>query len=274
MLTQRSGLVGASSSTRVAIWCPTSRSAQRSGMQMDSEHSADQVGAGSADPVQAFAELGKIVLGEPLDDTLRQVAVLAKQTIPGAQDVSVTLMENDKPRTVVFTGPLAVQLDERQYEAGFGPCLDAAVSGQTITVDNQQPAASAYPDFSAVARRAGIPHTLSVGLPVAQRVIGGLNIYGSDALPFDDAAVQVGETFASYAAVAIANAALYNSSADLARHMQIAMKSRAIIEQAKMEREHCDADQAFAILIRTSQTRNVKLRDIAATIATSTQREA
>jgi hypothetical protein len=99
-------------------------------MQMDSEQPADQTSRGSADPVQAFAELSKIVLGEPLDGTLRQVAVLAKQTIPGAQDVSVTLMENDKPRTVVFTGPLAVQLDERQYETGFGLCLDAAVSGQ------------------------------------------------------------------------------------------------------------------------------------------------
>ena len=177
----------------------------------------------------------------------------------------------------MFTGQLAVQLDERQYETGFGPCLDAAVSGQTITVDNQEPTVSAYPDFSAVARRAGILHTVSVGLPVAQRVIGGLNIYGSDELPFDDAAIEVGETFASYAAVAVANASLYNSSADLARHMQLAMKSRSVIEQAKgiiMEREHCDADQAFAILTRTSQTQNVKLRVIAETIATSTQQEA
>jgi hypothetical protein len=52
------------------------------------------------------------VLGEPLDVTLRQVAELAKQTIPGVQNVSVTLMANDKQRTVVFTGTLAVQLDE------------------------------------------------------------------------------------------------------------------------------------------------------------------
>jgi GAF domain-containing protein len=243
---------------------------------MDSSQQLDQEGrAGHPGSAGAFAELAKIVLGEPLDVTLRQVAELAKQTIPGVEDVSVTLMENDKPRTVVFTGPLAVQLDERQYEAGFGPCLDAAVTGNTITVDNQEAATTPYPDFSAVARRASIAHTVSVGLPVAQYVIGGLNIYGSDALPFEQPVVELAEAFAGYAAVAVANAARYSSAEDMAQQMRMAMKSRAVIEQAKgiiMAREHCDPQQAFTILTRTSQTRNVKLRDIAEDIVDASHR--
>ena len=242
---------------------------------MDSSQQLEQVGRASPDPAAAFAELAKIVLGEPLDVSLRQVAELAKQTVPGVEDVSVTLMENDKPRTVVFTGPLAVQLDERQYETGFGPCLDAATTGNTITVDNQELATTAYPDFSPVARSAGILHTVSVGLPLAQRVIGGLNIYGSDALPFAQPVVELAEAFAGYAAVAVANAARYSSADEMAEQMRMAMKSRAVIEQAKgiiMARDHCDPDQAFAILTRTSQTRNVKLRIIAEDIVASTHR--
>src|SRR5919107_3590315 len=151
---------------------------------MDLLRQLEQVGRASPDPARAFAELAKIVLGEPLDVSLRQVAELAKQTIPGVEDVSVTLMENDKPRTGVFTGPLAVQLDERQYDSGFGPCLDAATTGNTITDDNQQSATTAYPDFSPVARRAGILHTVSVGLPLAQRVIGGRNLSRPRGRPF------------------------------------------------------------------------------------------
>ena len=242
---------------------------------MDSLQQLEQVGRASPDPAAAFAELAKIVLGEPLDVSLRQVAELAKQTVPGVEDVSVTLMENDKPRTVVFTGPLAVQLDERQYETGFGPCLDAAATGNTITVDNQELATTAYPDFSPVARSAGILHTVSVGLPLAQRVIGGLNIYGSDALPFAQPVVELAEAFAGYAAVAVANAARYSSADEMAEQMRMAMKSRAVIEQAKgiiMARDNCDPDQAFAILTRTSQTRNVKLRIIAEDIVASTHR--
>lgn len=228
------------------------------------------------DPTRAFAELANIVIGaEPLEATLRQIAQLAKDNIQGVQEASVTLMdENDKALTVVFTGALAVQLDERQYEAGYGPCLDAAMSGQCITVDNQKPATSAYPAFSAAALRAGIPHTVSVGMPVAQRVIGGLNLYGSAALPFEHTTVDLAQTFAGYAAVAMANAALYANTADLANQMRTAMQSRAVIEQAKgiiMAREHCSADDAFALLTRTSQHRNKKLRDIAAATVASTK---
>jgi GAF domain-containing protein len=226
------------------------------------------------DPMRAFAELSKIVLGaERLNPTLQRIAQLAKDTIGGLDEASITLMENDRASTVVFTGPLAVHLDERQYEAGFGPCLDAAVSGETIVVNSQDPGSSAYPEFSRAAQRVGIAHTVSVGLPVAQRVIGGLNLYGSTELPFDDNAVGLAGTYASYAAVAVANAALYSSTADLARHMQAAMQSRAGIEQAKgiiMAQQRCSPEEAFAVLVRTSQHRNIKLRDLAQSIITST----
>lgn len=57
--------------------------------------------------------------------------------------------------------------------------------------------------------------------------------------------------------------------ADLARQvdgLRTAMESRAGIEQAKgalMALHGCDADDAFAILVRESQKRHMKLHDIA-----------
>src|SRR3954470_12278023 len=80
------------------------------------------------EPQKAFEELSKLVLGEQsLTAVLQRVAELAKTTIPDVHEVSVTLMKDSQDaETVVFTGSLADQLDERQYEAGFGPCMDAA----------------------------------------------------------------------------------------------------------------------------------------------------
>src|SRR3954471_2914441 len=105
------------------------------------------------DPRAAFAELSKIMLdAQPLSQTLTRVADLAKETIPGAVDVSVTLIQDGKAFSVAFTGPLAAQFDERQYEAGFGPCMDAALSGRTVTIDDTA-ASDAYPDFGRVAQR-------------------------------------------------------------------------------------------------------------------------
>lgn len=226
------------------------------------------------DPQSAFAELSKIMLGDqPLSATLQRVAELARQTIPEVDQASVTLMDGTRPRTVVFTGSLAVQLDERQYELGFGPCTDAAISGHTIVVDHDDPA-SAYPDFSALCRQAGVRHTVSVGLPVPQRTIGALNLYGCVVEPIGRSAVALAEAFASYAAVAVANAALYSTTADLARNMQLAVQSRTVIDQAKgilMARGHYSADTAFDTLVRASQQQNRKLRDVAQSVVDGVQ---
>jgi AmiR/NasT family two-component response regulator len=81
--------------------------------------------------------------------------------------------------------------------------------------------------------------------------------------------VELAETFATYAAVAVANAALYTSTAALASQMQQAVKSRAVIDQAKgilMAQHRYSGDEAFAGLVRLSQQRNIKLRDVAQSI--------
>ncbi|MGH8891430.1 MAG: GAF and ANTAR domain-containing protein [Acidothermaceae bacterium] len=224
------------------------------------------------DPAEAFSQLGRIVLGEDsLDTVLDRVAQLARGTIPGVAAVSVTLIHGDHANTAAFAGEIANQLDERQYEEGYGPCLDAARTGKVVVVtemaDEQR-----WPKFSPHAVRHGVRSSLSVGLPVREQVIGALNIYAYAPDNFDADAVELARTFASYAAVALANASLYTSTAELAGQLQQAMESRAAIEQAKgiiMGQLRCDAEAAFAVLIARSQHQNRKLRDIAIEVITA-----
>jgi GAF domain-containing protein len=225
------------------------------------------------DPPVAFAELSKIVHGaEPLNVTLERIAVLARATMPEVDEVSMTLLEDGKAKTAVFTGPLAIQLDECQYDTGFGPCLDASVSGQTIVVDTSD-TDGAYPDFAEAARRCGVTHSVSVGLPVPERLVGAMNLYASTDQPLEGETVTVAETFAGYAAVAMANAALYTSTAELVKQLHTAMQTRAVIEQAKgilMAKHRYSGERAFRDLARASQHSNGKLRDIAQGIVDST----
>ena len=88
-----------------------------------------------------LAELSRIALADDgLTAALRRITDIAQRTVAQADDVSVTLVdEQGKGKTVAFSGELAVHLDERQYENGFGPCLDAAVTGQTVVVDAADP---------------------------------------------------------------------------------------------------------------------------------------
>jgi AmiR/NasT family two-component response regulator len=62
---------------------------------------------------------------------------------------------------------------------------------------------------------------------------------------------------------------LYETTRQLAENLDLAMQSRAAIEQAKgilMSQRRCDASAAFDILAAASQRSNRKLRDIAQAI--------
>jgi GAF domain-containing protein len=221
------------------------------------------------DRTEAFGRLGRIKLSQTdLTGVLRTIADVAVRTIPGAAEASVTLVRGSDAHTAAFTGGLARDLDEAQYEAGYGPCLDASATSATFSVPRTA-TETRWPKWAAEAAGRGVSSVLSIGLPIQEAVTGALNIYGHEPDVFDDDAVMLAQTFAGYAAVALANATLYDATANLAQHLQTAMDSRAVIEQAKgiiMGERRCTADEAYRILDKASQDGNRRLRDVAAAL--------
>ncbi|MEU4557970.1 GAF and ANTAR domain-containing protein [Actinoplanes sp. NPDC023936] len=228
-----------------------------------------------ADPTAALHELGRIALSDTdLEGVLDQVATLAKRAVPGAFEVSLTLIRSPGPRTVACTGDAALWIDKWQYENDSGPCLAAAIARTTLLVDDVR-AEHRWPGWQHHAGSVGVHSVLSVGLPIHETVTGALNIYATTARAFGADSLLLAETFAGYAAVCLANACLYDTTAALARQMQLALASRAVIEQAKgiiMSQRRCTADEAFTILAKASQTANRKLRDVAATLVEQASR--
>jgi GAF domain-containing protein len=226
----------------------------------------------SLEPRVAFAELGQLKLGEnDLQAVLGRVAELARQTLPAAAAASVTLVSASRAYTAAFAGQLAMDLDETQYQEGYGPCLEIAQSSGTVIVADMS-AETRWPAFAQRALDAGVRASMSVALPLQEAVLGALNIYGTEPGVFDQDAVDMARTFAGYAAVAIANAHLYEATATLAENMRRAMETRAVIEQAKgiiVAQQHCTPEQAFELLTRLSQTTHRKLRDCAADLVSS-----
>lgn len=221
--------------------------------------------ASSPSPTVALAELGRISLAESnLGQVLDRVSELAKGTVAGAAEVSITLL-GDRPQTAAYTGDLALRLDQHQYEVGYGPSLDAAQAGATRHVSDMT-TEDRWPMFSRHAMEHGVFSSLSVALPISQTAPGGLNLYGISPGAFDEHSISVAQAFASYASVTVANAHAYANSQAVAKQMQDAMASRAVIEQAKgilMAQTGFDAEEAFGLLSMRSQNSNRKVRDIA-----------
>jgi GAF domain-containing protein len=222
-----------------------------------------------APPTDPFAELGRIKFNETtFGGVLTRVTDLATRTIPGAGQVSITLVGTGGAHTAAYTGPLALTLDEMQYRCGQGPCLTAALRNATMHVPDMA-AETRWPHWTGEAVTAGAHSSLSIGLPMHEEVTGALNVYATRRGAFSEDAVLLAQTFAEFAAVAMSNAHLYETQVTLAQHMRAAMESRAVIEQAKgivMAERRCTADEAFATLTKVSQDSNHKVRDVAAAL--------
>jgi GAF domain-containing protein len=215
---------------------------------------------------EGFIALGQFVVGEvAVGETLRQVAELTTQAIPGATFAGITLLSETGPTTAVFTHPAAPEIDQAQYDAGEGPCLEAYRTGEVHRIDSTADD-ERWPTFSRVALQHDILSTLSVPMVAAGRVTGALNLYSLAVEGFSDDDTRLALVLARQAAVVMANAQAYWQLFDINENLQQALVSRAVIEQAKgilMSQSRIPADEAFAILTRASQRENRKLRDIA-----------
>jgi len=217
---------------------------------------------------EALERLGKLSLRElSMESLLQEVAALAKAVMPGNPEASVTLVVKGRPTTVVSTGQLAVDLDENQYEHGYGPCLHAARTGELTEIADTR-TDDRWPDYLPGAVERGILSSLSVPLTIDEdgQVSGALNVYAREPHAFDEDSRSVATRFGPYATAATGNLYAYQSTRDLANNLQVALESRAVIDQAKgvlIERYKVTPDQAFQLLAQASMHANRKLHDIA-----------
>jgi len=216
-------------------------------------------------PSTLSALLGIRLAGTSLSGVLDQLVRIARDALDSADEVSITLVRGEKPWTAAYTGQLALDADEMQYERGYGPCVDAGVTGTLLHVLDMRHE-TRWPDYAAAVVPRGVLSSLSVPLPVQTEVVGALNCYSRTPKAFTDEHVEVAVELAAHVAGAVANAVSHDQQATLAEQMRNAMATRAVIEQAKgilMRDNHCTADEAFAMLSTASQRSNRKLRDIA-----------
>ena len=214
----------------------------------------------------AFEQLGRIALAEhTMESVLQLVCQLTTEVMPGDVAASISVISGERMETPVFAGQLALDLDERQYRQGDGPCLQAAKTGQPVEVSDTR-TDGRWPGYLSVAADKGCLSSLSVPLPMDETLRGALNVYGRRAEAFDDDARDQGRRFAGYAAVAVANMQAYQDAVRHGEHLQTALQSRAVIDQAKgilMERYKLSADQAFQMMATLSMETNIKVREIA-----------
>jgi GAF domain-containing protein len=220
----------------------------------------------------AYGQLLNLLTDSPdLDTFLDQVVVLAAQVVTPAAACGLTMHRDGQPFTVASSSALAAQVDEVQYGAEQGPCLDTLRSGHIVQVDDL-PGDQRWDRYRPHAVAHGVVSSLSLPLTVDGGPVGALNLYSPQPTAFTGPARQHAEAFAAQCSAALTLLLRQVNQAQVQQQLGAAMASRSIIDQAIgifMGQQRCTASEAFDLLRQASQHRNRKLRDIAADIITN-----
>ena len=153
-----------------------------------------------------------------------------------------------------------------QLQHHQGPCLDALAAGVEVGNTDLRRATPVWPAFAPRAAERGFRSVHAVPLRLRHRVIGVLNLFGTDAGGFEPDDVADVRALADVAAIGLLQEQAICRAGILAGRLQGALNSRVVIEQAKgaLARTHdIDVDSAFTLLRGYARDRNRKLVDVA-----------
>src|SRR4051794_15750715 len=218
---------------------------------------------------KALSALARFQVTETsVSETLQRIAEITLEAVPAAAIVGMTMLgEDEQPTTAIYTDRDSPEIDEAQYREGKGPCLDAWRHRRIFRVPQVEAYVDEYPAFAAACLEHGVLSTLSMPLVNGDDAIGALNLYARTDDAFGDDDEELASDLTAAAAAVLGNVTADWSAFELGEHLNEAMKSRAVIEQAKgmlMARApELTSDGAFDLLRAASQRENVKLREIA-----------
>lgn len=180
-------------------------------------------------------------------------------------ECAVTLHRRRRSVTIGGSSDIAILLDGVEQALGDGPCLEALRHKKPVLLTNTATDLR-WPAFSRRVADAGVRSVLGVPLDVGKDAFAALNFFALDAGLFTQDAVEEAVVFADMAGQALRLVVRIATADLLAEDRKGAMEHRTAIDLATgiiMGQNGRSQEEASAVLLRASQNRNQKLRDIA-----------
>lgn len=224
---------------------------------------ADALGGGLHDEIALMARSlhSQKSADMDIDNLVDEVTATAVRILPNVHHAGISLVDakNRRVRSVATTGPVPKNLDNLQEDLQQGPHIDAIHDRVTVRIDDFG-TEHRWPEFMARALEiTPVRSGLTIQLYTHDSEIGALSLYSERAHAITAQLEDLALAVAAHAAIGLASA----RRDDQFRH---ALASRDIIGQAKgmiMERFDVDAADAFQLLVRLSQEKNIPLHSIA-----------
>ena len=194
----------------------------------------------------------------------------AARQVPGCSGAAAVLWRAGEPAAVAASHPSLPELIDVQVRSGSGPLLDALGAGQPAACPDTLEELR-WPEYAAAALREGVRCSLSLAHRTGAEAVC-LSVFGARRRTLGPDSVAVAERLLAFGGAAVGVASEYGEARRTARQLRDAAESRAVVDQAKGVLMHalgCTAAEALQRMRQVSQTRNMKVTDVAARIIES-----
>ncbi|HXJ24136.1 MAG TPA: ANTAR domain-containing protein [Streptosporangiaceae bacterium] len=199
--------------------------------------------------------------------SLHRLSELAVRQVAGCSGATAALWRDGEPVQLAATHPDLSALFDLCREAGTGPWPEALATSDTVycadTLEDDR-----WPDYAREALQRGVRCSVTL-VHIFGPMTVTLTLFGARPRALDPGKVGVAELLIAFGGATLGNASIYGETQRTAHHLRESAESRMVVDQAKgilMHALGCTAAEAFDRMREISQTRHVKVTDVAATI--------
>lgn len=187
--------------------------------------------------------------------------------VSGAAAVGLVLSDQrGGVRFMAASNESGKMLELLQIQSHEGPCLECLTTGIPVVNADLAHAGERWPAFAPRAIDAGFRSAHAFPMRLRHKVIGALNLFGSEDSHFGPDEVRVVQALADVATIAILQERNLVQAETLTAQLQGALNSRIIIEQAKGALAQADGittGEAFDLLRSRARSTRKRLVDVA-----------
>jgi transcriptional regulator with GAF, ATPase, and Fis domain len=179
---------------------------------------------------QVFIELADTLVDEfDVVDFLRTLAEVSVELLD-VDAAGLMLADTNGVLQVMASSDEQVELLELfELQQNEGPCPECFTTGApVVNVDLGQ-----WPEFAAAAAAGGYATAHALPLRLRGQVIGALNLFRTSTEPLADEDIALGQALSDIATIGLLHERQLRGQQELAEHLQHALDSRILIEQAK-----------------------------------------
>jgi GAF domain-containing protein len=183
----------------------------------------------------------------------------------------VAVERHKKAMAIAGSDPCIRILDQLQTKHGDGPGITAMRTKETVLVPDVS-REKRWRAYASALSGQGLFSAVSLPLALGEDTRGALSLYCGRPQAFTGEDIATARAFSGQVSKSLRLALRIGKLQDSRDSMSAAMKSRTVIDLATgtiMALSRCSQHQAFTVLLEASNTRNLKLKEVAANVVAS-----